>query len=212
MVLLASPISKCLLAALSQVLRSTTSFLTKQRDFIFFYSLILGHAKVENSFIARFPWTLLFFITFCTDTKKRKIKKEIRSHDIKFWLTRLLYLQNHPLPYQKIRIIQKVQNYNTPYSHVISHRSTDGAVSSLAAEIGRDPAFSASYGRSIPVSGLKGCRWLSLVYLVIHLQRRLSNDRWCVSNDKWCWMNAEVKIRTRIASYSNVKRVIDLFG
>ena len=45
-----------------------------------------------------------------------------------------------------------MQNYNTPYSHVISHRSTDEAVSSLAAEIGRDPAFSASYGRSILVT------------------------------------------------------------
>lgn len=66
-------------------------------------------------------------------------------------LTRLLYLQNNEFLYQKIRISQKVQNYNTPYSHVISHRSTDEAVRSLAAEIGRDPAVSSSYGRSIAV-------------------------------------------------------------
>jgi hypothetical protein len=40
---------------------------------------------------------------------------------------------------------------------VISHRSTDEAVSSLAAEIGRDPAFSASYGRSIPGADVAAC-------------------------------------------------------
>lgn len=88
----------------------------------------------------------------CTD--KKKTKKEIRvtgrqktfiCHD--FFTFQIAILL--PKYSKKVEKSQKLQNYNTPYSHVISHRSTDEAVSSLAAEIGRDPAFSASYGRSI---------------------------------------------------------------
>ena len=40
------------------------------------------------------------------------------------------------------------QNYSTSYSRVISHRSTDDAITSLTSEIGRDPVLSGVYGRS----------------------------------------------------------------
>lgn len=40
------------------------------------------------------------------------------------------------------------KNYSTPYSRVISHRSTDDAATSLTSEIGRDPVLSGAYGRS----------------------------------------------------------------
>lgn len=40
------------------------------------------------------------------------------------------------------------KNYSTSYSRVISHRSTDDAITSLTSEIGRDPVLSGVYGRS----------------------------------------------------------------
>ena len=43
---------------------------------------------------------------------------------------------------------KKVQNYSTPYSRVVPHRSTDGAITNLTSEIGRDPVLSGVYGRS----------------------------------------------------------------
>ncbi len=39
------------------------------------------------------------------------------------------------------------QNYSTQYSRVVSHHSTDCAITSLTAEIGRDPVLSGVYGR-----------------------------------------------------------------
>ena len=43
---------------------------------------------------------------------------------------------------------KKGKNYSTSYSRVISHRSTDDAITSLTSEIGRDPVLSSVYGRS----------------------------------------------------------------
>ena len=43
---------------------------------------------------------------------------------------------------------KKVQNYSTPYSRVVPHRSTDEAITNLTSEIGRDPVLSGVYGRS----------------------------------------------------------------
>ena len=43
------------------------------------------------------------------------------------------------------------KNYSTPYSRVVSHRSTDGAITSLTSEIGRDPVLPGVYGRSYHV-------------------------------------------------------------
>jgi hypothetical protein len=40
------------------------------------------------------------------------------------------------------------KNYSTQYSRVVSHRSTDWAITSLTSEIGRDPVLSGVYGRS----------------------------------------------------------------
>ena len=40
------------------------------------------------------------------------------------------------------------KNYSTSYSHVISHHSTDDAITSLTSEIERDPVLSSMYGRS----------------------------------------------------------------
>lgn len=65
-------IYKCILASLSQVLRFPTSFLTKQRYFNFFYSLILRHTIVKNVFIA---YSLGPSFINCAQTKI-KIKKE----------------------------------------------------------------------------------------------------------------------------------------
>ena len=42
----------------------------------------------------------------------------------------------------------KNKNYSTQYSRVVSHHSTDRAVTSLTSEIGRDPVVSSAYGRS----------------------------------------------------------------
>ena len=42
----------------------------------------------------------------------------------------------------------KTKNYSTPYSHVVTHHSTDGAITSLTSEIRRDPVHSGMYGRS----------------------------------------------------------------
>ena len=42
----------------------------------------------------------------------------------------------------------KSKNFSTPYSRVVPHHSTDGAVTSLTLEIGRDPVLSSAYGRS----------------------------------------------------------------
>ena len=43
---------------------------------------------------------------------------------------------------------QKKKNYDTQYSHVVPHHSTDCAITSLTSEIGRDPVFSSVYGRN----------------------------------------------------------------
>lgn len=43
---------------------------------------------------------------------------------------------------------KKKKNYSTQYSRVVSHRSTDWAITSLTSEIGRDPVLSSVYGRS----------------------------------------------------------------
>ena len=40
------------------------------------------------------------------------------------------------------------KNYDTQYSHVVPHHSTDCAITSLTSEIGRDPVFSSVYGRN----------------------------------------------------------------
>ena len=42
--------------------------------------------------------------------------------------------------------------YSTQYSHVVTDRSTDWAVTSLTLEIGRDPVLSGAYGRNIDIS------------------------------------------------------------
>lgn len=44
--------------------------------------------------------------------------------------------------------IKREQNYSTQYSRVVPHHSTDWAITSLASEIERDPAFSSVYGRN----------------------------------------------------------------
>ena len=43
---------------------------------------------------------------------------------------------------------KKKKNYDTQYSHVVPHHSTDCAITSLTSEIGRDPVFSSVYGRN----------------------------------------------------------------
>lgn len=48
----------------------------------------------------------------------------------------------------KSLITKKAKNFSTPYSRVVPHHSTDGAVTSLTLEIGRDPVLSSAYGRS----------------------------------------------------------------
>ena len=45
-------------------------------------------------------------------------------------------------------IMEYGKNYSTSYSRVISHHSTDDAITSLTSEIGRDPVLSSVYGRS----------------------------------------------------------------
>lgn len=45
-------------------------------------------------------------------------------------------------------ILENGKNYSTSYSRVISHHSTDDAITSLTSEIGRDPVLSSVYGRS----------------------------------------------------------------
>ena len=42
----------------------------------------------------------------------------------------------------------KDQNYSTQYSHVVTHHSTNWAITSLSSEIRRDPELSSMYGRS----------------------------------------------------------------
>ena len=42
--------------------------------------------------------------------------------------------------------------YSTQYSHVVTDRSTDWAVTSLTLEIGRDPVLSGAYGRNIDIN------------------------------------------------------------
>ena len=44
--------------------------------------------------------------------------------------------------------------YSTQYSHVVTDRSTDWAVTSLTLEIGRDPVLSGAYGRNIDISAI----------------------------------------------------------
>lgn len=39
------------------------------------------------------------------------------------------------------------QNYDTQYSHVVTHHSTDCAIASLTSGIGRDPVLYGVYGR-----------------------------------------------------------------
>ena len=45
-------------------------------------------------------------------------------------------------------LTKKKKNYDTQYSHVVPHHSTDCAITSLTSEIGRDPVFSSVYGRN----------------------------------------------------------------
>lgn len=42
---------------------------------------------------------------------------------------------------------KKSKEYSTQYSRVVTHHSTDCAVTSLTSEIGRDPVLSGAYGR-----------------------------------------------------------------
>ena len=54
----------------------------------------------------------------------------------------------------KIKLIQnstKKMRYSTQYSHVVTDRSTDWAVTSLTLEIGRDPVLSGAYGRNTDI-------------------------------------------------------------
>ena len=44
--------------------------------------------------------------------------------------------------------VRKKKNYDTQYSHVVPHHSTDCAITSLTSEIGWDPVFSSVYGRN----------------------------------------------------------------
>ena len=44
--------------------------------------------------------------------------------------------------------------YSTQYSHVVTDRSTDWAVTSLTLEIGRDPVLSGAYGRNIDITAV----------------------------------------------------------
>ncbi len=43
---------------------------------------------------------------------------------------------------------KKFKNYSTQYSHVVTHQSTNWAITSLTSEIERDPVCSGMYGRS----------------------------------------------------------------
>jgi hypothetical protein len=45
--------------------------------------------------------------------------------------------------------------YSTQYSHVVTDRSTDWAVTSLTLEIGRDPVLSGAYGRNIDINEIR---------------------------------------------------------
>lgn len=44
---------------------------------------------------------------------------------------------------------EKKKHYSTQYSHVVTDRSTDWAVTNLTSEIGRDPVLYGAYGRNI---------------------------------------------------------------
>lgn len=52
---------------------------------------------------------------------------------------------------QKINKKKFFLRYSTQYSHVVTDRSTDWAVTSLTLEIGRDPVLSGAYGRNIDI-------------------------------------------------------------
>lgn len=55
------------------------------------------------------------------------------------------------------------KNYDTQYSHVVPHHSTDCAITSLTSEIGRDPVFSSVYGRNRQISFVS-CYYTPLRY------------------------------------------------
>jgi hypothetical protein len=44
------------------------------------------------------------------------------------------------------------KNYSTEYSHVVPHHSTDSAINSLTAQIGRDAVLFVVYGRNSKVT------------------------------------------------------------
>src|ERR1700709_1829644 len=80
-----------------------------------------------------------------------------------------------PTPPQKISsfpacpLLKKQKNYNTLYSHVVPHHSTDKAITGLTAEIRRDPVLFRLYGRSSRILGMPGLsRTQSKLFLLFY--------------------------------------------
>lgn len=84
-----------------------------------------------------------------------KIPKTARKDAKNTWKR---YQHTHPFPSPAImafinstlfplKLVQKIKKYNTTYSRVVTHHSTDVALRSLACKIGRVCAFSSRYGR-----------------------------------------------------------------
>ena len=60
------------------------------------------------------------------------------------------WIKLHPYTVRLIiKFPKKLQNYNTQYSHVVPHHSTDWAIPGLTSEIGRDLVLFRMYGRSL---------------------------------------------------------------
>ena len=72
---------------------------------------------------------------------------------------------------------KKSKNYSTQYSRVVSHRSTDCAITSLTSEIGRDPVLSGVYGRSCKSSFLQEyILYFSSISIIRPKQNQVQNE------------------------------------
>jgi hypothetical protein len=70
------------------------------------------------------------------------------GHAAKFFSPVPCIFFGFPKPTSLPLAFQKTKNYNTLYSHVVPHHSTDKAITGLTAEIRRDPVLFRLYGRS----------------------------------------------------------------
>ena len=111
------------------------------------------HGRIERTNNVKrggWSWTVKTARDNRKNAKRRRVQGENRTQKGKDWSRKSRKSQENRVNVQKVKNERKKEKkkYSTPYSRVVSHRSTDDAIASLTSEIGRDPVLSRMYGRT----------------------------------------------------------------